>query len=157
MVVNSLVAFLRARLDEDERIAQAAASEHGPSWITGYPPYIGELVAAAGPDKGLNVAESAPHHVTNPEDIVRHAAHWDPARALIEVKTKRRILDLVPEIDNADRLVESEWGSGSECATMADRLLKLLVVPYADHPDYDQTWTNEQGVIPLSDLEHEDQ
>lgn len=63
---DELIAFIGARIDEDAQIAQRAASKHGPSWITGYPLYIGELVAADGPDRGLNVAESDPHHVVNP-------------------------------------------------------------------------------------------
>lgn len=61
--MDELIAFVRAQLDEDERVARAAQE-----WT-----WRPELAAEFG----------------SPE----HIARWDPARVLAEVEAKRRILD----------------------------------------------------------------
>ena len=50
-----------------------------------------------------------------------------------ECEAKRRIVHLNYFNDPGD-----DWSGGAESAH--DDVLRLLAVPYADHPDYDETW-----------------
>lgn len=123
-----VVEFLTARLDEDEQAANFIVNAPGIpapwwSWETLRPRYFNRADA---------------------EHIARH----DPARVLREVAAKRAILaehkhapaterstdDFGCEICAYDRgdCVLYGWGW---CKTV-----RLLAAPYADHPDYDESW-----------------
>jgi hypothetical protein len=52
------------------------------------------------------------------------AGSWDPARVLAECAAKRRIVSFAADL--------TEEGT--------DDLLRLLALPYADHPGYRQEW-----------------
>jgi len=54
-----------------------------------------------------------------------------PSRVLAECEAKRRI------VAGAVR-PEDPWQPGTVIAT--DSTLRLLALPFADHPDYDETW-----------------
>jgi hypothetical protein len=115
-VVSELVLFLRARLDEDE---QAARATTGGKW------YSADVLE-------VNLAAPRP----DAEHIARH----DPARVLAEVNAKRRILDeIVPKVESYWGAVNSEWGCEYDDPD-GDDVLRLLALPYADHPDYDPAW-----------------
>jgi hypothetical protein len=161
--VKDRVTFLRARFDEDEQRWARLRDAVWPATVAVVP---SDDTGEPGNDEPMGCVTIGPQYtpknyarVWNPvqSEIAGLGTNFDygwryhesaiellsPAvvgRMLAEVDTKRRILDLIPEIDNSDRLVESEWGSGPEWATMADRLLKLLVLLYANHPDYDPAW-----------------
>jgi hypothetical protein len=96
--IGERLAVLRARLDEDERVALAIKDdgygdndgdgwkrwvieerEGGNSW-----PYMRAL--------GVELAHSYADNVLTPQRG-EHVARWDPARVLAEVAIKRRILD----------------------------------------------------------------
>ena len=51
-----------------------------------------------------------------------HIARWDPARVLAECEAKRRLIALGEK--------DSYW----------DDVLRILALPYADHPDYREEW-----------------
>ena len=118
-----MVAFLRARLDEDEQAARAAG---GRIWSVD--------------DEGCCVLEDGVIlETTGRMDAyrdadVRHVAQWDPARVLAEVEAKRRILD---KLDEIERIVDARevWSID------VDDLRRDLALPYRDHPDYDPAWT----------------
>jgi hypothetical protein len=74
---------------------------------------------------------------------VLHIARWDPARVLAECESKRRLIALhigaddwhaCPDVDGTDERfgqdVRDRW-----CPT-----LRLLALPYADRPGYQETW-----------------
>lgn len=160
--MDDLVAFLRARLDEDERIARAAIKaagdvpgaanwrfgnaspdEGGTYWhITTTPPdadvfHLVELVGGGMSGGGAHEPE-----------IARHAVEHDPARVLREVDTKRRLLGVAFEHAAA---MDAEFGDccdadafeRNECkytSTGELPLLRLLALPYADRPEYQETW-----------------
>lgn len=122
-----LVAFLRARLDEDEAIAKAATP--GP-WTVD--------------DETLAEAIHGPEHqdvvsggrwggeatVFDTDDAV-HIARHDPARVLADVEAKRRIVN------------ERPWPIGrnwDQVRAWHDTTLRLLALPYACHPDYREEW-----------------
>lgn len=93
-----------------------------------------------------------PHLVIHGQREVRtvdagHIARWDPARVLAEVAAKRRILDEHQPIDGVSwhgctTCDAQGWGSCG-CAGSGDwpcDTVKLLALPYADHPDYREEW-----------------
>lgn len=57
-----------------------------------------------------------------------HVSRWDSVRVLAECEAKRRIVE---QIDRNVRDVPTGW---------SERILELLALPYADHPDYDEGW-----------------
>lgn len=60
----------------------------------------------------------------------QHIARWDPARVLVECDAKRRIVELHPE---------HGW-SHCEGESLPCPTLRLLALPYAEHPDYREEW-----------------
>lgn len=142
-MTQTLVQFLCDRLDEDERAAmqsieQATVHLAGAdaasvsAWHVVERP-TGTFVATR--DQWDRVAEVVPNYGGAHTD---HIARHDPARVLAEVDAKRRILaEVYPEVAKAEELIQEEWHSGGN----ADGdLLRLLALPYADHPDYRQEW-----------------
>jgi hypothetical protein len=119
-MMEELVAFLRARLDEDERIARLNTRRINPrrgEWAL-----VGNEVRD---DANVLVVR---HTWPNEGE---HIARWDPARVLAEVEARRRILE--------------EWGKQSDdddqYAYLAGPIIpQLLALPYADHPDYREEW-----------------
>lgn len=65
----------------------------------------------------------------------------DPARLLAEYEAKRRIIELVQQEQPAS---QGHWeGHGSDEYWISDHapeILRLLALPYADHPDYREEW-----------------
>ena len=140
---GDLVAFLRERLEEDERVARAAADENRPhddptpgehwehheGWA-----YVrtieNESIEVVGP-------EAWSHEID--ESTGRHIARHDPARVLREVQAKRKITeDLAAAFDRSRR-------HPGDAATSADllamvRTAQTLAAVYSDHPDYRQEW-----------------
>jgi hypothetical protein len=121
---DDLVAFLRARLDDDEWTARAA--KPGPWHADG-----GSVYATHPTDEVVGYTDSAEH-------IARH----DPARVLAEVEAKRRLLEL-------HEPGEMEYVEGDVCMACDLRgegpyypclTLRLLALPHAEHPDYRDEW-----------------
>jgi hypothetical protein len=119
-VTADLIAFLRARLAEDESVARAA---YGVMWRDASGWLISEDMYIAEVDDGSTLA---------------HIARHDPARTLREVEAKRRILDehalngwACSTCDNED--VEQSF----PCPT-----LRLLASVWAGHPDYRPEWAS---------------
>ncbi len=110
--MSDLVDFLRARLDEDERTARC--NSDGKGLADGFPDYRTYV------DEDTEAADL----------FIRH---FNPARELREVEAKRRIIDEVwREIAGIDPGIY--WGEAP------DLLLRLIALPYADHPDYREEW-----------------
>jgi hypothetical protein len=111
----TLTEFLLARLDEDEAAAREAARAEEATTVP-----AGSGAAAPG--------------------VVR----LSPARALAEVEAKRRIVTLAYEATGLDmdgdveREVNARRESGVEF--VGERMLRAIVLPYADHPDHDDAW-----------------
>ncbi|MEV0598568.1 DUF6221 family protein [Streptomyces sp. NPDC050315] len=149
-----LVAFLRARLDEDEAVARAAfpapwtrrdhvAGVHADDATQERP--FGSAVADC-----RRVPGGFGYGTANADHIARH----DPARVLAEVEAKRQIVDsyattlqaresirvrmrevIGTDADEFGRLYRQE----SELINKLDVLgpvLRSLALPCADHPDY---------------------
>ncbi len=111
--------FLLARIAEDEAVAKSASMEV---------PQAREEGEVWGVWIGRKWYQSTAYAV--------HATRYNPARVLAECEAKRRIVnEIAPEI--ADQLAGL---SGGQILYRDDVLLRLLAVPYADHPDYDEAW-----------------
>jgi hypothetical protein len=111
--VSDLAAFLAARLDEDEWIAQGAARTddgHGGQWL---PVHFG----AGGFDARVD------------DHIARH----DPARTLREVEAGRALL-ADHEGTRAITGDDDEYVSGLAFA------IRALASAWSDHPDYREEW-----------------
>lgn len=149
--MDDLVQWLRAQLDEDERIARAASEYAEPVWrldedgatVLWWPPE--PHVADKEREKGLPVVsdrwrgqtiESSGHR------IAPHVAEHDPARVLREIEAKRRILaEIVPRMNEMDDQIDAEFGSPSvPIEYESEKLLCLLALPYSDRPGYREDW-----------------
>lgn len=137
----SIADFLRARYGECRAIADTAANlqcdpENGWGVIdhSGYAktekrrwiaPHIGML----------HEAESAEHVVAN-----------NPAVVLADLDAKLAVVDEHPDVNDGDcgTCVNGRWGypthGGSSPQRYPCRTLRLLAVPFAAHPDYDERW-----------------
>jgi len=61
-----------------------------------------------------------------------HFSRHDPARVLAECEAKRRIVEEYVRIERGDYADSTRW--------LAEDILALLALPYADHPDYRPEW-----------------
>jgi len=128
-----LVAFLRARLNEDEQAARDASPA---PWITktGQPWLADHIVFGQSkymPNRISQVCDltAGQTRAADAAHIIRH----DPARVLAEVDAKRRILDLHKAMALNPDVHSDAW-------TALGDVLHLLALPYADHPDYREAW-----------------
>lgn len=145
-MVDELIAFFHARLDEDERWALAASpgpwSENAEST---------EVLAV----DGITVADGFALSGNQLRATVAHIARHDPDRVLREVEAKRRILDEhASEDGDCSACGRASWEENPGAylrdePEMADvwrptiwpcRTARLLALPYADHPDYREKW-----------------
>jgi hypothetical protein len=114
--MDDLIAFLRARLDEDAAAARRAGDSFRQIGETGV------IVATEG-DRAEECASA------NWAGIAEHIVRHDPARVLAEVDAKRQIIDWV-----------LEWPMRPHPPSSVDGVLERLALPYADHPDYKDAW-----------------
>lgn len=155
-----LVEFLQARLDEDERMARAVESaasaalvswaEHprveltdasfSSRWSIGEEDQEGGFRITAGTYTAIRDGrtEAQPWVIVGPgytgggvheRETAEHIARHDSARVLAEVESKRK-------------LIEQHVGyyGGGDDEFWPVQTLRLLALPYADHPDYDESW-----------------
>ena len=134
----TLTEFLTARIAEDvELVRQLTTGEHaepsrwrdsrgdimGETWVLG-----SRRIAIL--DEGNQVSSLAGEHI----------ARWDPSRVLAECEAKRRIVDYREQCER-DRDEAAEARDLFAARLLAfDATLRALALPYADHPDYDETW-----------------
>jgi Family of unknown function (DUF6221) len=138
---DDLVTWLRAQLDEDERVARA--SWQGNGWRHENQP------------SEVWTGKFAPGHTCIPiakawdEPTAEHIARHDPARALLEVEARRRIIAAhplanepgVPPHCETCRYVRDEDDpepfpeAGYPCPTV-----RLLALPHADRDGYREEW-----------------
>jgi hypothetical protein len=139
--VDKALAFVRARLDEDERIARAAANlpdhtpdadhwEQGGTWSS--------VVVASGPGKGASVVsdEGFPSD-TQAEHIARH----DPARVLDDVAAKRDLIDSAAYALDSAKKLESMGANSFDLRSLCDFDILTMARCWASHPDYEVGWS----------------
>ncbi|MFJ6566246.1 DUF6221 family protein [Streptomyces sp. NPDC091292] len=129
--MDDLVDWLRAQLDEDKRIAQAATwCDDAATWRAAVSEY-GTPARPGGPRWYVEdsmedgVVTTVDPQASADEGVALHIAEHDPARVLREIDAKRRVLNTLHE-EGGDRM-------------FAD-IFHLLALPYADRPGYRQEW-----------------
>lgn len=111
--MDDLVTWLRAQLDEDERVARDALHRQ----TTSRRMIRGEMVEVK---------------IGTPREWLLSA--WPPERVLREVEAKRLLLrEVISVVRNMDT---DRIGDEPE----APVLLRLLALPYADRPGYRDEW-----------------
>jgi hypothetical protein len=116
-MTSDLITWLRAQLDDDERVARTALDRHPAPWVGAFKQVTSE------PNGGV----IAPVASTETRQASHHIARWDPARVLAEVDAKRRVLDLR----------DSEY---DEHRAALNGAVRLLALPYADRDGYREEW-----------------
>lgn len=117
--MDDLVQWLRAQLDEDERIAKEAGGRRG-QWRLARP---------------LDDAELGDASWLRPP-YLKHVERHDPARVLAEIDAKRRILYLavqLPKVTASTDMFDNNRDAWAE-------VLKQLAAPYAGRPGYKPEW-----------------
>ncbi|MFE1550590.1 DUF6221 family protein [Streptomyces sp. NPDC058718] len=171
--MDDLIAFLRARLDDDEQTARGGHPDpEDPSsgrWIA-YDTPPGSADRGAGPVHLVGAEPETPSRTGGMDwavceagqggrasGIAAHIARHDPARVLTEVDAKRQIAREHGPSDKHTTIWDwPELGTWcGECGTdpcrelsacpicgTSDgcRTLRLLALPFADHPDYREEW-----------------
>ena len=140
--MTDIAEFLTARLDEDQAAAEAAASGSWPSWHT------------RGLQVDIDVDElDSPRAAADcyGRETAVHIARHDPARVLADITAKRRLLARhhvtgakrdFPELNACDGCGSSGYGYGYRTPNINNcRELRDLASAFADHPDYDQSWS----------------
>lgn len=110
---DELVTWLRAQLEDDERVARTGQADGISQWIA---LEDGVVINA----DSWRIANATAED--DKREVAEHIARWDPARVLAEVDAKRRILD------------DFSWEAGQVRAIM------FLALPYADRPGYREEW-----------------
>lgn len=165
---DDLVTFLRARLDEDERVALAVEDNSAPwsgQWESRGPDVLrtrnGHVLAMSTvTDDGRALP------IPLKPGTAEHWARHDPARVLAEVAGKRQIVAAsnvaCPQAchtehsfsgscslrwmgplheDATGRWLQDDTGARfTPPPVTTDWTLRLLALPYADHPDYRPEW-----------------
>lgn len=128
--MDDLTTFLRACLDDDERVARKCAP--GP-WVILGEPRESYVVSAAGVAVALGWLRDA-----------AHIARWDPARVLAEIDAKRRIIDAYMDAVHMHQAMSETDDDGKWDWLFKEESLegvvKLLALPYADLESYREEW-----------------
>ncbi|MDV5145918.1 DUF6221 family protein [Streptomyces sp. SBC-4] len=144
--MDDLIAFLRARLDEDAAAARAAAWDEDMSarWTAASSPYGGDqdhprwYVNDAYDDGVLGKVDPQGN---DDEGVARHIARHDPARVLHTTEGLRALLQRYAEPESSPDLPDSlnRLTANVERQVLAVAF-QYLALPYADHPDYRAEW-----------------
>jgi hypothetical protein len=123
LIVLTLLEFLQARLTEDELTALAAV-DGSPSWRSSL------TFRDVKDEDGRYVVEADRQHPS--VEQAAHIARHCPARVLAEVEAKRLVI--------ADYLRPDATGDllGRD---IVESLLRHMPSVYADHPDYNPSWS----------------
>jgi hypothetical protein len=139
-MTDDLVAFIAARLDEDEAVTNAGARRVGMPW---------HAEAQPGTPGGLVTDELGLVGSTGGRYAADHIARYDPARVLREVAAKRRVLERHrPVGGTASWRAQACAGCGTEgycddpvTEKMSDcPELRDMAAIWDGHPDYRQEW-----------------
>ena len=135
-MADTLIDWLRAQVNVDEQIANAAARDAGgPEWSAGNE-LLSESVYTAG--TGSYIA-TGPYDCGLSWELRQHIAEFDPARELRDVKAKRLIMSEWQKADEAAAMDASDFSA--RIAKFAFGLtLAAIATAYEDRPGYRKEW-----------------
>jgi hypothetical protein len=121
-----LAEFLLARIGEDEAVAGHCS---GPGW---------RYRLCLGIDQVVDAADDDGFVATFDLDMdAMHAARWNPRRVLAECAAKRRVVEFEAGVTGVVEAVRQVVPVSGKPGTT---VLRLLALPYADHPGYREEW-----------------
>jgi hypothetical protein len=123
LIVLTLLEFLQARLTEDELTALAAV-DGSPSWRSSL------TFRDVKDEDGRYVVEADRQHPSVEQSA--HIARHCPARILAEVEAKRLVIADYLRTDATGDLLGRD---------IVESLLRHMSSVYADHPDYNPSWS----------------
>jgi hypothetical protein len=134
MTANDLERFLRARFQEEERVARDASSgAPGAGWGVMADEIEQVLTSWDGRTTHTPMAQFG---AEDPVKLLTHVARHDPARVLRELEAKRELLqEHRTRAGGRCRTCRQGWRPRPPCTT-----LRLLALPFADHAEYDDSW-----------------
>jgi hypothetical protein len=124
--MEDLIAWLRAQLDEDERLARQAFADHndaGPDWHEQW-------------SGALNIGDGEDLVITNDSQVSRFMEAFDPARVLAEVEAKRRILAHIGMVV----ISPGREALPAEYVAQMEIFARELAQPYAGRPGWREEW-----------------
>ncbi|MCX4231970.1 DUF6221 family protein [Streptomyces ortus] len=143
--MDGLVKWLGEQLDEDfeavrlllgvNAMAAYRRGEPVPRWVPSPEGDAGVWDTAGTPRVKFVWARERDH-------IIRH----DPARVLREIEAKRQLIHEHADVNDGScgTCVDGAWGypthGGSSPQRYPCKTLRLLALPYADRPGYDESW-----------------
>lgn len=140
-VADDLIAFIKARLAEDEQVAKACA---GAPWVQDCAPMVHVDPKAIRDAKwiyGKMGYVGTVEHDYDRAHMVRH----DPARVLRGVEAKRRLLDTwqgITQTERPDWMDNETWRlSTAGTIILISHMTAIMALEWAYHPDYRQEWT----------------
>ena len=120
--------------EEDEIILPNPADDDADGMLSEHGTLAWLVTRETWPAEGLE--ESVPggysegiHGMDGP--AAAHIARHDPARVLAEVSAKRALLEMVLADQNSN---------GGKNSTQWNQVMRLLALPYRDHPQYRKSW-----------------
>lgn len=151
--MSGLVEWLKAQLDADEQLAKAAADD-GRGYGIAYdePVHWLNSDSSVHTDGGSGAAIAVGGYGCGVGDAVAdHMARWDPQGVLDDIAAKRRQIGNHKADDKGCCRTCAHWTSDWVDGFKVDRLayegvtapcltLRLLALPYADRPGYDESW-----------------
>jgi hypothetical protein len=136
IVGMTLVEFIRACLDEDQRVADELTLLDPAPWSAEPNP------SAEGTWEIVDAQRETVVHSDDDccmtRDLAEWIAAWDPSRVLAEIAAKRAILDFHEACGTGSGYCDDigHPGSGENCVTTL-----YLAQPYRDRDGFDERWT----------------
>lgn len=125
--------FLLARIAEDETVAGDEAVARATAGTV--------VLGSAYDDQPNRVAlqDQIQEAVIDLRRVRPWTSPWDPTRVLTECEAKRRIVEEAWQTSGDNY---ADWNGGwlDGQHEMATTTLRLLALPYADHPDFREEW-----------------
>lgn len=162
-----IAAFLTARFDEEHAEAIAAQEADPAPWranttnrgSTEQRHEHGSGLVIAGDDTALWDCEGS-NTLCMTAPTARHVARWDPGRVLADIKAKRAVVEdyvltcryrdeaatriqRARESGQIDSAALDDWHRADREASILEGVVQRLASPYAEHPDYDPSWSTE--------------
>ncbi|MBW0275016.1 hypothetical protein ATM97_27835 [Nocardia sp. MH4] len=134
--------FIKARLDEDEQIAEAAAGGSAARWVADEDEVYAVFGSLTDPDRCEDHAPGRPNmcednRIATADDCsdrwlderARHIARHDPVRVLRQAPILRAMVELIRGMASITQQIEAE-----------SAVLYPLAAIWDQHPDYLEAW-----------------
>ena len=129
--------FLLARIAEDEARARAAFQLVGEEQVGGW--YWSDAGDAVFLDRTPDPVACGPWQQLMHQPFAHHMVRWDPERVIAECDAKRKVVEgcaaALPAPPLRRKLLASAVSFDRKRRELATGAVRLLALPYADHPD----------------------